>query len=152
MRFLAVRCHLCVQCFLVDAYRVIEGHNICPSCGRSALVLSGAASYGAHEIDLFQQIERALREAGVGPTNAAELRAGLGSLPDAGVGARLCWVIKALPTMASLEGLVSRKPRTLRSAERMLSTLLNAIATGRSQSGIFRTLKPGSERVVKLRG
>jgi hypothetical protein len=44
---------------------------------------------------------------------------------------------RVLPSLAILEPVVSRQPHLIGKAERMLATMLDAMASGRSRSGLL---------------
>jgi hypothetical protein len=111
----------------------VHGSVSCPKCGNSSRTLPGE-SYAAADAKLFEDLDATLREAQLTPLNAMQLAVELEGRNGA-PGRGLKRIAKLLPTLSILELIVSNDPITMRRAEGMLATLLDAIAASHSRSG-----------------
>lgn len=136
---------------LIDAERVVEEQARCEECGYMAWALPGE-SYGPQARALFKDLEAVLSEARLSPLRAVELSAELAS-KSSHPGRGLLRLIQLLPSLAILELIVGSEPMMVRQAESMLASLLQAIATGRSRSGMMSAAEaPPAPRMTKRRG
>jgi hypothetical protein len=99
------------------------------------------SSYSAADVALYKALALLLKDAAITPLNALQLLHGLATRSDATPGQVLEYIGSVLPAFAVLKEAVASDPTAVQRAERMLTTLLSGIATGRSQSG-FLTVAP----------
>ncbi len=124
---------------LVEAELVDEGQARCEGCGATARVLPGE-SYADRDQPLFNDLELTLREAGLTPLNAIQLAVSLDNR-NVQPGLGLKRIAQLLPSASILELLTANEPAAMRKAEGILVTLLEAIATGRSKSGMIAAIE-----------
>jgi hypothetical protein len=123
----------------------MNGVATCGECNGPARTLPGE-SYAEQDASLFNDLESTLREAQLTPVNAVQLAVELeGRTGQPGRGLKR--LARLLPSLSILELIVSNDPATMRKAEGMLATLLDAIAASRSRSGSIPAV--GSLKRVK---
>jgi hypothetical protein len=88
-----------------------------------------------------------LKDAAITPVNALQLLDSAATRDDTTTGQVLKYLGSLLPAFAVLEEAVTSDPTAVQRAERMLTTLLSGIATGRSQSG-FLTIAPAVHAAI----
>jgi hypothetical protein len=134
MAFIPMYCDECLRSELIDASALIDASVNCSSCDRSARIIPGS-SCGAADVVLYQELADALHDAAVTPLNAAQLADQIGDVHGRAPGSALRYLAKAVPSLAFLEIMAEgAAAQSVRKAEGMLQTLLNGIASGRSQS------------------
>jgi len=134
MRVLPTHCDSCARSALVPEANILDGSATCPECGGPTRTLPGEA-YAPEDAALFEQLESALRDSGVGALDASHLAAQLDLRDRALPGSGLARLIAEHSSLALLEVVVPREPAALRKAEGMLAALLKAHASHRSRSG-----------------
>lgn len=139
MRLIPTYCETCERCALLSAEAFVDSGALCPTCAGLARPLPGE-SYGTQDAALFKDLESSLREAQLTPTSAAQLATELDGR-SAHPGRGLKRIAKLLPSLSILELIVGNDPATIRKAEGMLVTLLDANAARRSHSGEMLALK-----------
>jgi hypothetical protein len=98
-------------------------------------------TYGEDDLPLFNDLCAALDEVGLSPQHAAGLALQLEVRRTQPPGRGLRQLAQVLPSLGILELIVANRTTTLRKAESMLATLLDAIANGRRrQSGMMRAV------------
>ena len=135
MQMLPMHCDACARSTLVNEQTIRQGGAACPDCSAPLRTLPGQ-SYSPDDATLFNQIESTLREAGISALSASQLSVEFDA-PSRTPGRALRRLVLALPSLGLLEVLVSQKPASLRKVEGMLAILLEALASGRSQSGFL---------------
>jgi hypothetical protein len=145
MRLIPTHCQTCSRTALAEASSITEGMAVCAECGGPARSLPGE-SYNAGDETLFNELGATLREAGISPVNACQLSGELEIRKYGQPGRALKRLVQILPSLGLLELIVANRPAAMRKAEGMLATLLEAIAAGRSQSGIMPAVQPPSRK------
>ncbi len=134
MMLIPTHCDACMRAALIEAELVDDGQALCETCGGTSRALPGE-TYGSQDQLLFKELATILREAGLTPLNAIQLAVSLdGRNSHPGIGLKC--VAQLLPSRAVLELIAENEPAAMRKAEGILATLLEAIATGRSKSGV----------------
>ena len=133
MRLIPTHCEACERCALVTAEAIIGSSVRCAQCGALSRPLPGE-SYGSQDAALFKDLEASLSEAQLTPRLASQL---VEELDERRLypGRALKRMAKLLPSLSILELIVGIDPATVRKAEGMLFTLLEASAARRSRSG-----------------
>ena len=133
MRLIPTHCQSCYRAALVPASAIdSNGESSCRQCGTKTRVLPGQ-SYAPEDAQLFDSLQAVLHEAQLTPLNASQLHGELeGRVGQPGLA--LERLIRALPSLATLELVVSNEPSALRKAEGMLVTLLDALAASHDVS------------------
>jgi hypothetical protein len=139
---LPAHCDVCSRSTLVDEQAIRDGRATCKACATPLRTLPGE-SYADDDVTLFDQIESTLHEAGISALNAAQLAAELDGRSRITPGRALRRVVLALPSLGLLEVLVAQEPASLRKVEGIMATLLEALASSRSQSGVISTRGAG---------
>jgi hypothetical protein len=119
---------------LVAESAILSGSATCSECGGPTRTLPGEA-YAPEDAALFEPLESALRDSGIGALDAAQLAAHLDLRDRTLPGSGLARLIAEHSSLALLEVVVPREPALLRKAEGMLAVLLKAHASHRSRSG-----------------
>lgn len=100
-------------------------------------------TYGEEHMSLFNDLRAALEEVALNPQQAAALAAQLEIRRTQPPGTGLRQLAQVLPSLGILELIVANRPSTLRKAESMLATLLDAITgSHRPQSGFLSLGEP----------
>lgn len=145
MDVVAVYCSHCACFYLEPVYLVIEGHVPC-ECGAIANQLPGER-YSSRDETLFDAVVTSLRVADISCLRAPALAAALqdrASLPPGEVLSRLAALE---PALAVIELIATSEPRMARKAEAMFESILGAIASIRSRSGIMPRTNVGAAAV-----
>lgn len=128
MLFIPTCCAACGQTALKPGNSIRGTSVTCERCGAFASVIPGE-SYAEHDVPLFEQLLRALREAAITPGLAAQLKRQLG--PREGTpGAALRRIAASVSGLSNLDLVVGNNRLALRKAEGMLAVLLEVIARG----------------------
>jgi len=136
MAFIPTYCDECSRSALVHADFIRDSLAVCVSCRSPARVVPGA-SFRRDDVESYQALADAIRDAGIGPLNADELTEEIVLAGYSVPGPMLRHLARAVPFLAFLELTANAGPHAVRKAEGMLKTILRGIATGRRQSGFI---------------
>lgn len=141
MRLIPIQCSACLHFALVDDVAVnAEGSCEC-ECGCVALALPGG-TYGAEDQSLFDAVVASLETADITWMNASRLVVELEACSSPRPTVKLARLKELAPALSVIELIASRSPATARTACGMFSTVLEAIARGRSRSGFVAVPAP----------
>lgn len=135
MRLIPTQCCACARFALLEEPLVGQGVSSLCDCGGSARVLPGG-TYGPDDETLFDAIASSLNRAEITWMNAARLVIELEACGSPRPVIKLMRLRQLVPALSVIELIASSNPTTARKAIGMFETLLEALANGRSRSGI----------------